>query len=47
MSEQQHKKFLHDNFIKTYKKAPPKLETSINLEAKNIAELINLDERIE
>ena len=43
MSEQQHKKFLHDNFIKTYKKAPPKLETSINLEAKNIAELVNLD----
>ena len=39
---EQHKK-LHDNVTKTYKKAPPKLETSINLEAKNIAELINLD----
>ena len=31
----------------TYKNAPPKLETSINLEAKNIAELINLDDRIQ
>ena len=32
---------------KHYKKAPPKLKTSINLEAKNIAQLINLDGRIE
>ena len=32
---------------KQYKKALPKLEASINLEAKNIAELINLDDRIE
>ena len=47
MPEQQHKKLLHDNVTKTYKKAPPKLETSINLEAKNIAELINLDDCIE
>ena len=39
--------FLHDNVTKTYKKAPPKFKTSINLEAKNIAELINLDDRIE
>ena len=36
MPKQQHKKLLHDNVTKTYKKAPPKLETSINLEAKNI-----------
>ena len=34
MSEQQHKKLLHDNVTKTYKKAPPKLETLINLELK-------------
>ena len=47
MPEEQYKKVLHDNVTKTYKKAPPKLETSINLEAKNIAELINLDDRIE
>ena len=45
--KQQHKKLLHDNVIKTYIKAPPKLETSINLEAKSIAELIHLDDRIE
>ena len=42
MPEQQHKKLLHDNVTKTYKKVPPKLETSINLEAKNIAKLIKL-----
>ena len=47
MPEQQHKKLLHNNVTKTYKKAPPKLETSINLEAKSIAELINLCDRIE
>ena len=43
--KQQHKKLLHDNVIKTCIKAPPKLETSINLEAKIIAELIHLDDR--
>ena len=47
MPKKQHKKLLHDNVTKTYKKAAPKLETSINLEAKNIAKLINLDDRIE
>ena len=47
MPEEHHKKLLHDNVTKTYKKAPPKLETSINLEAKNIAKLINLDDCIE
>ena len=45
MSKQQHKKL--DKVTKTYKKAPPKLETTINLEAKNIAQLSNLDYRIE
>ena len=47
MPKKQHKKLLHDNVTKTYKKAAPKLETSINLEAKNIAKLINLDDGIE
>ena len=47
MPEQQHKKLLHDNVTKTYKKSPPKWEISINLEVKNISELINLDDRIE
>ena len=46
MPEQEHKKLLHDNLAKTYKKAPPKLETS-NFEAKSTVELINLDDRIE
>ena len=46
MPKQQHKKLLHDDVTKTYKKGPPKLETSIDLEAKNIAELINLDDCI-
>ena len=41
------KKHLHDNVAKTYEKAPLKLKTSINLEAKNIPELINPDDRIE
>ena len=46
MPEQQHKRLLYDNVTKTYKKAPPKLERSITVGAKNIAELINLDDRI-
>ena len=46
MRKQQHNKLLHDNVKKTYKKVPPKLKTSVNVEAKNITELINLDERI-
>ena len=43
MPEQQHKKLLHD-VTKTHKKTPTKLETLINLEAKNIAELIDLED---
>ena len=46
MAEQHHKILLPDNVTKTYKKAPPNLETSINVEAKNIAELINPDDHI-
>ena len=46
MTKQQHKKLLHDNVTKTYKKAPTKLETSINLETKNTAKLIKLDDHI-
>ena len=42
MPEQQ-----HGNFTKKYKKAPPKLEASINLEAKNIAKVTDLDERFQ
>ena len=46
MPKQQHKKLFHGNVTKTDKKAPPKLETSMNLEVKNIAEIIKLDDRI-
>lgn len=47
MSEQHHKNFLMiTNVTKIYKKAPAKLETSINLEAQ-ISDLMNLDDRIE
>ena len=35
------------NVTKTYKKAPPKAETAINLEAKCIATNLNLSDRIE
>ena len=35
MPGQQNKKRLHDNLTETYKNAPPKLKTSINLGAKN------------
>ena len=47
MCKQQQKKLLHENITKTDKKAQPKLETSINLEVKDIVELIKLDNRIE
>ena len=46
MPKEQHKKRLRDNVIKRYKKTT--LIRSINkLRIKNIAELINLDDRIE
>ena len=40
-------KLLKGNITKTYKHAPPKLEKSINLEAKHIATNLKLDDRIE
>ena len=43
MPKQLHEKLLHDNVTKTCRKVPPKL---LNLEAKNIAELVSLDDRI-
>ena len=47
MSTEQHKKLLGENVTKTYKKAPPKLQRSINLEAKLIATEIKLVDCIE
>ena len=40
-------KLLHGNFTKRYKKVLAKLKTSINLDAKDIAEFTNLHDRIE
>ena len=47
MHPKDHEKLLKNSITKTYKKAPTKLEKSINLEAKNIAKNINLADRIE
>ena len=42
-----HKRLLHENITKTYKKSTKRLENGINMEAKHIAENIKLDDRIE
>ena len=42
-----HNKLLKDNVTKTYRKAPSKLEQSINLEGKNIAKSYEIDDRVE
>ena len=46
MTLQEHKKLLKENVTKTSKKAPPKVETATNLEAKCIATNLNLSDRI-
>ena len=40
------KKLLHDSVTEAYKKASPKLEILVNLEAKIIAKLINQDDHM-
>ena len=47
MTPQELKKLLKENVTKTCKKAPPKVETAINLEAKCIVRNLNLSDRIE
>ena len=47
LTPKEYKKLLRNNVTKTYRKAPPRLEKTINLEAKEIAQNINLDDRIE
>ena len=47
MSPESHDKLSMENITKTYKKAPERLEIAINLEAKAIAEKLNLANRIE
>ena len=42
-----YKRLLHENITKTYKKSTKRLENAINMEAKHIAEDIELDDRIE
>ena len=37
---------LHDNVTKTYQKAPPKLEASINLEVKSISTNLKISNRV-
>ena len=46
-SKSDHEKLLNENITKTYKKAPPKLEHSINLKAKNISKKLNLEDLVE
>ena len=47
MTLKKYQKLLQENVIKTYKKAPQKVESLINLEAKNIAKSCNIDDRVE
>ena len=47
MPTYEHNKLLKENVIKTYKKAPEKLQKSINLEAKSIATNLKLSDRIQ
>ena len=47
LTHKEYKKLLRNNVRKTYRKVPPQLERAINLEAKEIALNINLDDRIE
>ena len=47
MSKDHYQKLLHDNATKTYQKAPPKLEASINLEAKSISTKLKISHRVE
>ena len=43
---EEHRKILKEHITKTYKKAPNNLEHEINLEVKEIAEKLELDDRM-
>ena len=47
MSKDHHQKPLPDDVTKTYQNAPPKLETSINLEAKSISTKLKINDRVQ
>ena len=46
LKPEDHQKFLQNNITKTYKKASEMIEHEINLEAKQIAEKLELEDRI-
>ena len=47
MKAEHHEKLLKSNITKTYRKVPPKVANSINLEAKHTAKNLKLADRIE
>ena len=47
MPIEHHKKFLRNNITKTYKKRHQNFGKSVNLEEKNIAKYVHLDDQIE
>ena len=47
LPRQDYRKLLHENITKSYKKSPTRLEKSINLEAKEVAAGVKLDDKIE
>ena len=47
LSPTSYKKSLKDNITRTYKKATPRLEDAINLEAKEIAKCIKLKQNVQ
>ena len=47
MKPEHYEKLLHDNITKDYKKAPQKLEKSINLESKSIAKSFDISDRVD
>ena len=47
ISKHHHKNLLHDNDTKTHQEAPPKLEISINMEAKSISTKLEISDRVE
>ena len=47
MSEDHHKKLLDDNVTQTYQKAQPKLEASINMEAKSVSTKLKISDRVQ
>ena len=47
LTSKEYKKIVRNNVTKTYRKTPSQLEKAINFEGREIAQNINLDDRIE